>query len=322
MSRYQLLAAVTAVCTYGLIVMGGVVRVTGSGLGCPDWPTCHGGLIPPLEPAALIEWSHRLLGAIVSPLILATTIGAWLWRRHERRVLIPATLAPALLAIQIPLGGLVVYLELPSLVVLVHLLFALLIFGLLVWVAVAAGAPRQWSAEAVAASRRLRGLSWAMVIAVFLLLIVGGLTRATGAGFACQGFPDCNGQALPFGRGGGLVDLHLTHRLLAYGVALLAIVLAAQSWRWRRALPAPAAAATILIVVILAQIVVGALGVTSGLTPLVRGLHLAGAAAVWAFAVLTLALAARAGQAAPLRADAAARERGAEIAQGASLPGY
>src|SRR3954447_2735174 len=127
MTGYQALAVVAAAGTYLLIVFGAIVRVTGSGLGCPDWPTCHGQLVPPLETTAIIEYTHRLLGALVSPLILATTIGAWVWRRHQRAVLWPATALPILLAIQIGLGAVVVRLELPAMVVLVHLGFAMAI---------------------------------------------------------------------------------------------------------------------------------------------------------------------------------------------------
>src|SRR3954451_15562591 len=104
MKGYQLLATVAAVGTYLLIVVGAIVRVTGSGLGCPDWPTCHGQLVPPLETAAIIEDTHRLLGARGSPLILAPTVGAWLVRRRQRAVLLPALALPVLLVIQILVG--------------------------------------------------------------------------------------------------------------------------------------------------------------------------------------------------------------------------
>src|SRR5215212_155145 len=120
MTGDQALAGGAAGGTYLLIVFGALVRVTGSGLGCPDWPTCHGQLVPPLETSALIEYAHRLVGAVTSPLILAVPVGAWLWRR-ERRVLAPALALPALLALQIALGAVVVRLELPPMVVLVHL---------------------------------------------------------------------------------------------------------------------------------------------------------------------------------------------------------
>lgn len=128
------LALAAAIGTYLLIVMGAVVRVTGSGLGCPDWPLCHGRLIPPLETTAIIEYTHRLLGAVVSPLILAVCAAAWLGRRTNGAVLLPATLVPLLLVVQIGLGAVVVRLELPAMVVLVHFGFALLILGLLTWI--------------------------------------------------------------------------------------------------------------------------------------------------------------------------------------------
>src|SRR5437762_4549633 len=149
---FRRLAWATAAATYLLIVMGAVVRVTGSGLGCPDWPLCHGRFLPPLETTAIIEYAHRLLGAVVSPLILALCSAAWLTRRRERPIVVPATLVPLLLAVQIGLGAVVVKLELPAMVVLVHLGFAMLILGLVTWIAAWAGpAPRLLPARGAAA---------------------------------------------------------------------------------------------------------------------------------------------------------------------------
>ena len=69
-------------------------RATGSGLGCPDWPTCHGGIVPPQEQEALIEFSHRFVAALVGVLVIATAVFAW---RHFRGT--PAVLWPALAAV-------------------------------------------------------------------------------------------------------------------------------------------------------------------------------------------------------------------------------
>ena len=69
----QGLSTATAASVFILVIIGGVVRVTESGLGCPDWPLCYGQLLPPLEYTAIIEYTHRFVASvIVGPLILAT----------------------------------------------------------------------------------------------------------------------------------------------------------------------------------------------------------------------------------------------------------
>ncbi|MFQ5551846.1 MAG: COX15/CtaA family protein, partial [Gemmatimonadales bacterium] len=104
-------AASAAVLTFLLIVLGGWVRITGSGLGCGDeWPLCNGRLIPPLdEPATLIEWGHRLVASLVAALVAGTAVVAWL-RRGARGVggpsgpLAAAMVSLGLLVLQVLLG--------------------------------------------------------------------------------------------------------------------------------------------------------------------------------------------------------------------------
>src|SRR5262249_6528706 len=92
-SAYGTLVVFACVLTYVVITWGGMVRATGAGLACPDWPTCNGQLHPVAEKLVLIEWGHRFIAAILGFCIFATTIGAWKWFRRDRSVLIPATLA-------------------------------------------------------------------------------------------------------------------------------------------------------------------------------------------------------------------------------------
>ena len=125
MKGFRVLAVATAVVTYVLVVLGGVVRVSGSGLGCPDWPLCHGRVLPPLDLHVIIEYSHRTTASLTSVLIVLTALVAWLAWRNRRDIVIPATVALGLLVVQVVLGAITVRLELPPMIVLAHLATAM-----------------------------------------------------------------------------------------------------------------------------------------------------------------------------------------------------
>ncbi len=148
-NSFRRLALVTTITTYFLIFVGGLVRVTGAGLGCPDWPKCFGRWIPPLSHADLpagfdpasfnftlawIEYINRLVGMVVGLLILSVAIMALIYFRNHKKIVIPSILAALLVAVQGWYGSVVVASKLQPETISIHLGLALAIVSLLIYV--------------------------------------------------------------------------------------------------------------------------------------------------------------------------------------------
>jgi heme A synthase len=230
-SGWGTLAAVAAVATYALIVFGGIVRITGSGMGCgDDWPLCNGQLVPPMDFDTLIEYGHRLAALAVSLLVVALATVAWWPRRPAagRPLRLISLLAVLLLVVQILLGAVTVWLELPPASVVLHFgtamaLLVVLVIGACVGLAGAERPP----ARRDGATKALTALA----AFAFGVAVLGALVANLDAGPACLGFPACNGSWMP--RGGGLVHVHWTHRLAAYLLVLLLVFSPLLVRRWR-----------------------------------------------------------------------------------------
>ena len=135
----KVVSVITVVCVFLLIVLGSVVRVTDSGLGCPDWPLCYGKVLPPLETTAIIEYLHRFVASvIVGPLIIATGALIWISFRKQLWLVVPATISIFLLIIQALLGAVTVLRELPGEIVALHLAVSQLLLATLIMVTVVA----------------------------------------------------------------------------------------------------------------------------------------------------------------------------------------
>src|SRR5438876_6191709 len=125
--RFTRLARTAAIFTYLLIILGAIVRITGSGLGCGEhWPLCNGKLLPPLDLPTMIEYGHRLAAAAVGVLVTALAVYAWWLRRetgNEKRETpgVAAYMALTLLVLQVGLGAVTVKLSLPPWTVILHL---------------------------------------------------------------------------------------------------------------------------------------------------------------------------------------------------------
>ncbi|KAA3631309.1 MAG: hypothetical protein DWP97_13475 [Calditrichaeota bacterium] len=147
MKSFRKFSLFTTITTYFLIFIGGFVRVSGAGLGCPDWPTCFGRWIPPTSldqvPPDMVEhfnitlaWTeyiNRLCGMTVGIFILITAVWAIMKYRSHKKILYPACAAAILTAIQGYQGSVVVSSLLEPIVITVHLILALLIVSLLIY---------------------------------------------------------------------------------------------------------------------------------------------------------------------------------------------
>src|SRR5256712_9767364 len=112
-----------------LILIGGFVSASGSGLACPDWPTCHGQVLAILSGPVLVEFAHRLSALVVSLFVTATLLIAWRAYRESRGILVLSTASFFLLLAQIFLGMVTVKSELNSIVTTAHLGLATGVFG-------------------------------------------------------------------------------------------------------------------------------------------------------------------------------------------------
>ncbi|HYM69264.1 MAG TPA: heme o synthase [bacterium] len=282
--RYQGLAVATAVAAYLLVLLGGLVRITGSGMACPDWPLCHGRLVPPLEGPILIEYAHRLVAASVSVLVLATAIAAFAARRAVPRAGTTAVVILALVAVQVVLGGVTVKMDLTPGLVTTHLGVAMLFLaGLLVQAVISLRGP----AGSLPAPASFRGLAWLTLAATYVMILIGGFLGSSGAALACPSLPACRGPV--FLPPDWQAHVHMLHR--AWGVVVTILVIATAAAAARTGARGLAAPANLAVVLVLAQFAAGVLNVATRLSPAVQGVHLGLAAALFGVLVVLATLA-------------------------------
>ncbi len=259
-TRYRKLVFITLFLTFDLILFGAFVRLTDSGLGCPDWPGCYRNLTPigalaeirqaaetmPFGPVTLtkawIEMIHRYIGALLGLLIIGLMYMAWRYRRQLEQSPWLATLLFIGVCVQGAFGAWTVTMKLMPAIVTVHLLGGMTLLAALTWLSarVKPHAPVPVEARRALPFIVLGGALLVMQIAL------GGWVSTNYAALACMDFPTCNGQLLPeMDFGGGfsvmralgelpdgeiisqhaLIAIHWTHRkfalvVLAYFVGL------------------------------------------------------------------------------------------------------
>lgn len=277
---FQRLAIAATAITYLLIAVGGLVRASGAGLGCPDWPRCFGSWIPPASAAALppefdpaqfnptlmwTEYLNRLLGVTVGFAILAATVSAWRHHRRQPRILWPVVAAVLLTGFQGWLGGRVVANDLAAWIVTVHMLVALVIVSLLL-VAVLESMTAVTSGPASVERRRV---GWWACAAIALALV------QVGVGTQVRGRVDAALDLVPRAEALATVGaLDLTHRELAAVTGLAIIGLWVLVWTRHPDDAALGRAASLTLAFTAAQVVAGLVLTGAALPPAAQVLHL------------------------------------------------
>jgi len=283
-SRYRALVYASLVASFLVVVWGGVVRVTGSGLGCPDWPLCHGQFLPSLDTSTRIEWFHRFL-AIAGGLTVA---GVVLWSlivyRADRRILALAVIAAILYPLQAVLGAITVILELPPEWVTVHLANAELLLATLTILAVVV----RWPSTVPVPSGGWTWLALGAAVGTFVLMLSGAYVRGADATTACVGWPFCGDVAFPTL---GAPAIAMAHRVVAAAVGILVAGACLEAWRHRRDAPGLGPLAIATGVVFLAQVAIGAANPLTGFSPWALGAHPAAASLMWCSVVALAAVA-------------------------------
>ena len=301
------------VCTFCLIIAGGLVTSTDSGLSVPDWPLSYGKLMPPMVGGIFFEHGHRMVATFVG--FLTVVLLVLVYRKEPRRWLRRLAIV-ALLAVitQGLLGGLTVLYMLPTWISVSHATLAQTFFAIVS--SIALFQTSWWQRGDLQPMQSERGksvfsLGVVTVGAIYVQLILGALMRHTGSGLAVPDFPLAYGQLFPSLSSGavdqynavliadnirlaadgpvtaGQITIHLLHRFWAVLTALLVIVYAvrvARSSTGGRGLLLPAGA---LLVLIPAQIALGAFTVLSRKAVDITTVHVATGALILVTTVVT-----------------------------------
>ena len=211
-SKYRKLVYVTMALTFELIMFGGFTRLTDSGLGCPDWPGCYGEANPFIAHAAIsaaqaalpegpvthfkawIEMIHRYLAMSVGILIVVQMGIAWIKRREFPGAPLSATLLFLLVCLQGAFGMWTVTLKLQPIIVSTHLMLALALLAMLVWLSERVKSPQ------LRVTHDALKLKWLARFAMLILVMqigLGGWVSTNYAVVACADYPMCQGALIP-----------------------------------------------------------------------------------------------------------------------------
>jgi heme a synthase len=261
-----------------IVVSGATVRLTGSGLGCENWPRCGNTFLPPKDYHALVEFGNRVAGFAVGLTTLVAAAAAFRVPGLPRWLLWSAVVLPFTVLAQGVLGGITVLFELHPLIVMGHFLLSLL--ALAVALVVLQGARDHARGATVESPLGSAWLSLALVPAALVLVVSGTLVTAAG--------PHSGGEDIQrFGDAIEAVHIHIGASAV-FGIAFLALLALLVAERRRARVELRLAGA--ILALLLAQVAIGEVQWREGLPWGLVLLHITVATGVW---VCVVALAVR-----------------------------
>jgi protoheme IX farnesyltransferase len=286
--------------TLALVTIGVIVRATGSGMGCPDWPLCRGRLVPPLDDyQAWIEWVHRTVAAAIGFVVLALAFVAFRDHRDRPSLLWPSVGVVLLVGFQAWLGRETVRLNNSGESVTAHLAAAMALVGLLVYILVRSLYPARIGGRG--SSQRFTLIAAFGAMAVFALLLFGSQVTATSQWFVFPDWPLMNGSILPPLSDGNVA--HVLHRWVAIVVGLIVAAVTLAAWRTQRSNRAILRLTLIAAVLFPIQAVIGGAQVLTNLAGWTQTLHVALGALIWAAMAGLVATSYYAARTAPAHGD-------------------
>ena len=283
---FRAFSLAAAIAAFALAVLGRWIRINGAGMTCPDWPLCHGVLVPILDGGVVLEWSHRMVALLEGVLLLGAIVTGWRARRAIAGVT-PLLLAlGGSFAVQVALGAGTVAVANSPWAGVAHWGVAMLFLGVLTALAITAVvAPRPGAAPA---RNGLYPLLWITAAGAFVAMCAGAFVSSSGAGLACSSLPGCESGSW-YGSTAA-EGAQMVHRVLAGIFFAVATVVA--YWASLGTTPRVRIAALCAYALIVLQVMLGMANVVWQLPLGLREAHAANAAATFIVFIAAIVFAA------------------------------
>lgn len=271
----------STVFSFGLVIWGAIVRINGAGMTCPDWPRCRGAWFPALDPKVMYEYYHRVGAALLTIIVIATVLAAWLARTEAPAAFKASWVPLGLIVAQVIAGAVTIARNNDPPSVAVHLVLGFSTFVSLLMVTIIAYAQPKGMIDTPPRDR-FKWLALTTTLLAFLAVFAGGWMAASNDGLACTALPLCgaNGVLTP------AQQIHMAHRYAAYVTIAAAVITWVAAVRVRGVDPFVLTASWIALGLAILQGALGAATVLSGLEPALRSWHEANAALLVASLVM------------------------------------